>query len=53
MRYQIISDNAGRIRVRFGAYAFDKKPESSIQKLAIANSFILSAEAHSANGGVY
>ncbi len=52
MRYQIISDNAGRIRVRFGAYAFDKKLESSIQKLAIANRFILSAEAHSANGGI-
>lgn len=52
MRYRIISDKPGRIRVRYGGYAFDKTLESCIQKLAIANKFIVSAEVHSANGGL-
>lgn len=52
MRYRIISDNPGRIRVRFGNYAFDKQLESCIRKLAEGNSFVLSAEVHSANGGL-
>lgn len=52
MRYSIISDLPGRIRVRFGGYAFDKELESSIVELTMVNSFILSAEAHSANGGL-
>lgn len=52
MRYRIISDNPGRIRIRFGAYAFDKELESCIRKLTEANSFVLSAEVHSANGGL-
>ncbi len=52
MRYQIVFDKPGRMRVRFGGYAFDKSLESCIQKLAIANIFILSAEVHSANGGL-
>lgn len=52
MLYSIISDNPGRIRVRFGGYAFEKQLESRIQKLTEANSFVLSAEVHSANGGL-
>ncbi len=52
MRYRIISDNPGRIRVRFGTYAFDKPLEGSIRKLAEGRSFVLSAEVHSANGGL-
>lgn len=52
MRYSIISDLPGRIRVRFGGYAFDKELESSIVELTMVNSFVLSAEAHSANGGL-
>lgn len=52
MRYRIISDNDGRIRVRFGGYAFEKSLESCIVKLAMGNDFVLSAEAHSANGGL-
>ena len=52
MRYQIVFDKPGRMRVRFGGYAFDKSLESCIQKLAITNFFILSAEVHSANGGL-
>ena len=52
MRYRIISDNPGRMRVRFGGYAFDKTLESCICKLAMANFFALSAEAHSANGSL-
>ena len=52
MLYSIISDNPGRIRVRFGGYAFEKQLESCIQKLTEANSFVLSAEVHSANGGL-
>lgn len=52
MRYRIISDNPGRIRVRFGGYAFDKSLESTIQMLAESNICIRSAEVHSANGGL-
>lgn len=52
MRYRIVSDYPGRIRVRFGGYAFDRTLESRIQELAKVNSFVLSAEAHSANGGL-
>lgn len=52
MRYRIISDNPGRIRVRFGTYAFDKPLEGSIRKLAEGNAFVLSEEVHSANGGL-
>lgn len=52
MRYRIVSDYPGRIRVRFGGYAFDRTLESRIQELATVNSFVLSAEAHSANGGL-
>ena len=52
MRYQIVFDKPGRMRVRFGGYAFDKSLESCIQELAIANIFVLSAEVHSANGGL-
>ena len=52
MRYKIISEYPGRIRVRFGAYAFEKTLEKSIQKLALSNNFIFSAEAHYANGGL-
>ena len=52
MRYRIISDNPGRIRVRFGGYAFDKTLEECIAKLAIANFYVISAEAHSANGSL-
>lgn len=52
MRYNIVFDKPGRIRVRFGGYAFDKTLESCIQELAIANKIILSAEAHAANGGL-
>ena len=52
MRYNIISDYPGRIRVRFGGRAFDKSLESRIKKLAEANIFVLSAEAHYANGGL-
>ena len=52
MRYKIISDYSGRIRVRFGGCAFDKSLESCIQKLVEANIFVLSAEVHYANGGL-
>lgn len=52
MRYRIISDNPGRIRVRFGVYAFEKTLESCIRKLVEANDFVISAEAHSENGGL-
>ena len=52
MRYNIISDYPGRIRVRFGGCAFDKSLESRIKKLAETNIFVLSAEAHYANGGL-
>lgn len=52
MRYRIVSDYPGRIRVRFGGYAFDKSLESCIQKVTEANPFILSAEVHYANGGL-
>lgn len=52
MRYNIISDYPGRIRVRFGGCAFDKSLESCVKKLVETNIFVLSAEVHYANGGL-
>ena len=52
MRYKIISDREGRIRVRFGGYAFDKSLENCIKRVAMDNKFVISAEAHCANGGL-
>ncbi|MBQ8781950.1 MAG: heavy metal translocating P-type ATPase [Oscillospiraceae bacterium] len=52
MRYQIVFDKPGRIRIRYGGYAFDKALESCIQKLVMTNNFVLSADVHSANGGL-
>ena len=52
MRYQIVFDKPGRMRVRFGGYAFDKSLESCIQKLVKTNIFVFSAEAHSSNGSL-
>ena len=52
MRYKIMSDREGRIRVRFGGYAFDKSLENCIKRVAMDNKFVISAEAHCANGGL-
>ncbi len=52
MRYRIISEHPGRIRVRFVAHAFNKSLEVSIHKSALSNSYILSAEVHHANGSL-
>lgn len=52
MRYKIVFDKPGRIRVRFGGYAFDKSQESCIKREAADNKYVFSAEAHSANGSL-
>ena len=52
MRYKIVFDKPGRIRVRFGAYAFEKELESRIKKLVLSNISVISAEIHAENGGI-
>ena len=52
MRYNIIFDKPGRLRVRFGGYAFDRSLEGCIRKLVSSNIYVRSIEVHSANGGL-
>ena len=52
MRYSIICDRPGKLRVRFGQYAFDKGQGWGIEKRLQQISGVLSAEATSSNGGV-
>ena len=52
MKYQIVYDKPGRIRFRCGAYAFDKKLETAVQKQMLEYPEIKKAEARSENGGI-
>ena len=52
MKYQIIYDRPGRLRVRFGKYAFDRAQARGIRQVLLAQEGILSVETAPANGGV-
>ncbi len=52
MKYNIIYDKPGRLRLRCGAYAFDKRHEAYLLDLIGKCSYVVSAEVHSENGGI-
>ena len=52
MKYQIIYDRPGRLRVRMGKYVFTKEQGYGIENLLRSERGICSAEASSCNGGV-
>lgn len=52
MKYQIIYDRPGRLRVRMGQYAFTREQGYGIENLLKAEKGVCSAEASACNGGI-
>ena len=52
MRYKIIYDKPGRLRLRMGHYAFDAEQGYGIEELLLSQPGVLTAEATSINGGL-
>ena len=52
MRYKIIYDKPGRLRVRTGRYTFSTEQGYGIEKLIMSSPVAISAEATPANGGI-
>ena len=52
MRYKIIYDKPGRLRVRTGQDAFSKAQGRGIERMLASNAWVLSAKATYVNGGI-
>ena len=52
MKFKIVYDKPGRIRLRCGAYAFEKEYEESLYNEIVKNEFVSDAEIHYENGGI-
>lgn len=52
MKFRIVYDKPGRIRLRCGQFAFDKQFEARIHKACVSLSCVKSAVVHSVNGGL-
>ena len=52
MKYEIVYDKPGKLRVRFGQYVFNKKQGYRLEECLRALPGVLSAEAASVNGGI-
>ena len=52
MKYQIVYDNWGRLRLRCGQYAFSKKQGYGIESLLSAEKGVLQVRASWVNGGI-
>ena len=52
MKYEIICNRPGRLRVRFGMYAFTKEQGYGIEQMLTCRSGIIRAEASSKNGSL-
>lgn len=52
MKYLIIYDKPGRIRVRMGQYAFTREQGYGIENLLSREKGICSVETSSSNGGI-
>lgn len=52
MNYRIVHESCGRIRLRAGAYAFERANEKPLEKRLEALPYVISAEVHSSNGGL-
>ena len=52
MKFKIVYDRPGRLRLRAGAYAFDREYEARVHKACVGVPCVKSAVVHSANGGL-
>lgn len=52
MRFKIIHDTSGRIRLRCGSGCFGRGQEKSIENILTAQSYVITAAAKSVNGGI-
>ena len=52
MKFQVLYDRPGRIRLRAGAYAFEKENEKPLERRLSGLSYVYKAEVRSSNGGM-
>ncbi len=52
MQYRIVYDRPGRLRLRAGAYAFERSYEARVHKACVGVPCVKSAVVHSENGGL-
>ena len=52
MKFRIVYDKPGRLRLRAGAFAFDREYEARVHKACVGVPCVKSAVVHSANGGL-
>ena len=52
MKFKIVHDTLGRIRLRCGGYYFDKNQEKSLEKTILSEHYVDSVKAKSVNGGI-
>ncbi|MBR3309059.1 MAG: heavy metal translocating P-type ATPase [Lachnospiraceae bacterium] len=52
MKYKIVYDKPGKLRVRFGQYVFTKKQGYGLEETLAKIAGVVSVEANSANGGI-
>ena len=52
MKFKIVHDTPGRIRLRCGGYYFDKNQEKSLEKTILSEHYVESVKAKSVNGGI-
>lgn len=52
MKFKIVHDTPGRIRLRCGGYYFDKNQEKSLEKTILSEQYVESVKAKSVNGGI-
>ena len=52
MQYRIVYDRPGRLRLRAGAYAFDREYEVRVHKACVGVPCVKSVVVHSENGGI-
>ena len=52
MKFKIVHDTPGRIRLRCGGYYFDKNQERSLEETILSEQYVESVKAKSVNGGI-
>lgn len=52
MKFKIVHDTPGRIRLRCGGHYFDKNQEKSLEKTILSEHYVESVKAKSVNGGI-
>jgi hypothetical protein len=52
MKYKIVYDKPGRLRIRAGSFAFEKEQEGAVVSFLLSEPSISSAKAHFENGSI-